>query len=197
MKKIIKILSQLSLVGGGTLSTVACSGNSIGGGVLEPGKPSNPDSEVKDRDYYLKLIAENEINIADCKELLGDIKRDQNNDEDGNKNNEEGENEYQTAINETNAEIYTYKAENYEYYYQIVLLRNNGTIDSIDKDETLHYLNKKINFLNKAYELKKEIIKLHPDEYDDNELKNIDENINQTNKIIEEINKIKEINNND
>jgi len=197
MKKIIKILSQLSLVGGGTLSTVACSGNSIGGGGLEPGKPSNPDSEVKDRDYYLKLIAENEMNIADCKELLGDIKRDQNNDEDGNKNNEEGENEYQTAINETNAEIYTYKAENYEYYYQIVLLRNNGTIDSIDKDEALHYLNKKINFLNKAYELKKEIIKLHPDEYDDNELKNIDENINQTNTIIEEINKIKEINNND
>jgi|GEM_PF-793329 len=197
MKKIIKILSQLSLVGGGTLSTVACSGNSIGGGGLEPGKPSNPDSEVKDRDYYLKLIAENEMNIADCKELLGDIKRDQNNDEDGNKNNEEGENEYQTAINETNAEIYTYKAENYEYYYQIVLLRNNGTIDSIDKDEALHYLNKKINFLNKAYELKKEIIKLHPDEYDDNELKNIDENINQTNAIIEEINKIKEINNND
>ncbi len=188
MKKIIKILSQLSLVSGGTLSTVACSGNSFGGGVIEPGKPGNSEPEVKDRDYYLKLIAENEANIAECQEWISDIKKEPSDDEVTDKDKKD-------AIKEINAEINHYQAENDEYHYQILLLRNNGTIDIVDKAEALIYLADKIEKLNKEWKAKQELFQDYPEEYLQDDLDEISNNINNTQVILDNLLQIEEENN--
>lgn len=197
MKKIIRILSLLTLTSLGTLSTVACNwkaiGDDNGGGQLDPGKPENPEPEGKDREYYLTLIAQNESDIEDCKEWLSDINRDKNNDQ----NNDEPAEDYNLAINEVTAEMYAYQAENYEYYYQIVLVRNEGQIDLIDKQEAIDYLTAKKDLLMKELERKQTIIDNpdNEDEYPEDELDNIQANINATKIVIEKLNAIQEVRN--
>lgn len=184
MKKVIRILSQLSLVSLSTLATVAC-GKSIGGGQLEPGKPADP--EVKDCDYYLKSIAENEVNIRDCQEWISDIEKEY-------KNGDVEKADYQLAINEINAEINHYQAENNECYYQILLIKNDGKIDILNKEIALSYLRNKITNLNKELTIKTKIIKDYPDEYSQDDLDEIANNIQESNKIKTELEAIKEKN---
>lgn len=184
MRKIIKILSQLSLISIGSLATAACNGRLLGGGELHPGKPVEP--EVKDRDYYLNLIAENEANIEDCKEWLNDIEKERN-EANGGENSEE---EYELAKKEINAEIYFYQAEINEAQYQILLIKNNGEITTADKAEAIIYLTEKLENLKQELELKTKIIEKYPEEYSDTEIAEICVNIRESN---ENLTKILEI----
>lgn len=182
MKKTIRILSELSLIGVGTLATVACSGNSIGGSPLEPGKPQEP--EPQDEKYYQDLINENKINIDDSHQLLIDNENEY-------KNHEISKNDYQIAKDEINAEIYHFQAENNQYQYQILLLHGHGIIAITDIAQAIFYLTNKISNL---YQEKTIKVK-YPDDYSQTDIETINNDLKNSNNLKNQLEASKEKNN--
>lgn len=163
MRKLLAMIAIISLVTSVSLLTIACHNSLVrgDGGNVKPPKPP-----IKDISYYQTLIQEQEQYLADCDQMLEEIK--------DNKDGYDDEKDYQSALDEVTAEQYAYKALINQYQYQILLLkkdRNGFTPDQVLQGITI--------FTSKVFNLEQEL-KLkakYPDYYPESELEPIKTNI--------------------
>lgn len=111
MKKFLNLVGQAFLISSLGLTAVACT-NPLANG--DGSKPKPPDPIVKDKEYYEKLIAAAESDIADCDEMLAEIK--------DNRDGYDSEEEYQSALDEVTAEQFHLSAQVNEYQLSILFL---------------------------------------------------------------------------
>jgi len=123
MKKIISLIVQAILISNLALTAIACRNFLVGG---SGGSVETPELPTKDIAYYQDLIVQNNNDIADCDEMLKEIK--------DNRDGYDNQKDYQSALDEVTAEKFQLKAEINEYQYQILLLekqQDKFTLDQI------------------------------------------------------------------
>lgn len=178
MKKFLSLLVQGFLVTSVSFSTIACT-NHLSGGSSEESKP--PDPIISNIKYYQEKIKVNQTYIADCNEMLAEIK--------DNKDGYENERDYQSALDEVTAESFQLKSEINEWQYQILLL------EKVDKTfSPKQILQGIVIFTNKLANLQKELQlkEKYPEYYSKLELKVIEDKIIEAKALLAMFNSLKE-----
>lgn len=163
MKKLLNILAQTALMSSVSLTVVACF-NPLASGDDTPGKPPNPDN--KDISYYQALILGLIDDILDCEKFLIEIES---------SNDYQDEKERQIDLDQTKAEEFDLKSQVAEAYYQILLIQAGDNYDQEQILTAIVLLKAKIDYLEQSLALKEK----YPDDFDQTELQEIKDTIEQ------------------
>lgn len=178
MKKFLNLIGQAFLISSLGLSVAACT-NPLATG--DDGKPKPPDPINKDIKYYQDLIVAAESDIADCEEMLAEIK--------ANRDGYETEEEYQSALDEVTAEQFHLSAQIDEYQLSIIFLEAPDL--NFAPEQVLRgiiFASEAIANLGNELKLKEK----YPDYYTKEELAEISDNVEFATKLLQFFSSLKE-----